>query len=123
MTKPTQDLSRVALGRYGEERAVAHLRSVGMRILERNWRCRFGELDIVALDGRDLVMCEVKTRSGSAFGGPFDAVSPRKLARLRLLAAEWRRMHAVEHHLIRIDVVGVTSPNRGPCVIEHRKGV
>lgn len=118
-----QDLARVALGRYGEERAVAHLVSLGMRILERNWRCGIGELDVVALDGDDLVVCEVKTRAGTAFGGPFEAVTPTKLVRLRTLAGEWLRLHPCHVRSIRVDVVGVACPRRGPCVIEHRRGV
>ena len=57
-----RDSARAALGRYGENLAARHLSDAGLRVLERNWRCREGEIDIVARDGRTLVFCEVKTR-------------------------------------------------------------
>ena len=59
-----------AIGDYGERIAADHLRSLGMAILARNWTCRFGEIDIVAVEGRALVVCEVKTRSSNTFGMP-----------------------------------------------------
>ena len=74
---------RGGLGRYGEEVAAEHLVAAGLTIVARNWRCREGEVDIVALDGDVLVMCEVKTRRGVGFGTPLDAVTPAKAARLR----------------------------------------
>ena len=78
-----------ALGRQGEQLAAEHLRQSGMRILDRNWRCQEGELDIVAADRRALVVCEVKTRSDTRFGTPLEAISARKHARLRRLAVRW----------------------------------
>lgn len=75
------------LGRYGEDVAVRHLHDQGLVILERNWRCRAGEIDIVARHGDVLVFCEVKTRRSDRFGSPVEAVTPRKLARMRVLAA------------------------------------
>lgn len=117
-----------AVGGYGERLAERYLREQGMVILERNWRCRHGEVDIVALDGSCLVVCEVKTRRSLTFGGPVQAVTFRKLARLRGLAAAWmqeqerlgRRVSVAD---LRVDVVGVTRPPVGPCVIEHLRGV
>ena len=72
-----------ALGRYGEDVAARHLAEAGLVVLERNWRCREGEIDIVARDGDVLVVCEVKTRRDTAYGSPLEAVTPRKAARLR----------------------------------------
>lgn len=78
-----------AVGRYGEQRAVDHLAAAGLEILARNWRCREGEIDIVARDGPALVFVEVKTRSSLAFGSPAEAVDRAKSARIRQLALRW----------------------------------
>ena len=82
-----------AVGRFGEDVAAQHLLAAGLQILERNWRCREGELDIVARDGSELVFVEVKTRSSLAFGTPAEAVGPAKAARLRRLALCWLAEH------------------------------
>lgn len=111
-----------ALGRYGEDLAAEHLRGQGLTVLARNWRCARGELDIVARDGSALVVCEVKTRRGTGYGHPVEAVGPRKLRRLRELALRWldeQQVHAPE---IRIDVIGVLQPLSGPAVIHHIRG-
>ena len=81
-------------------------------MLERNWRCAQGEIDIVALDGDCLVVCEVKTRRGSAFGDPVEAVTSRKAARLRRLAACWLAEHGGVQRAadVRVDVIGVLRP-------------
>jgi putative endonuclease len=80
---------RGALGRAGEDLAAAWYEAQGYEVLARNWRCRAGELDIVARRDRLHVFCEVKSRSSSAFGVPAEAVGPAKSARLRRLAALW----------------------------------
>lgn len=111
-----------ALGRYGEELAVRTLRAQGMTVIDRNWRCREGEIDVVARDGSALVFCEVKTRRGSDYGTPAAAVDVHKLARLRRLAGAWLAAHT-EHALeLRIDVVAITV-DRGAPRIEHLRGV
>ena len=114
-----------AVGQYGEDLAARYLRDTGYEIVERNWRCALGEVDIVAWEARSstLVICEVKTRRGMEYGGPLEAVTWRKLARLRTLAAQWLRDHDLTPAEIRIDVVGVVRPRRGPAVIEHLEGV
>jgi putative endonuclease len=112
-----------ALGRYGEDVAAAYLVDRGLSILERNWRCEQGELDIVARDGSTLVVCEVKTRSGVAYGHPLEAVTARKAARLRRLAARWLVDHELNVPAVRIDLVGVLKPARGAASIEHVRGV
>jgi putative endonuclease len=127
------------LGRRGEQRAVEHLTALGWQILDRNWRCPLGELDIIADDAGTTVVVEVKTRSGLGFGHPLDAVTPRKLARLRRLAGAWCAAHPVtsaeargdgrgaERRLLRIDVIGVlerTDPRGfGVVSLDHLRQV
>lgn len=112
-----------ALGRYGEELAARHLTEAGFVVLDRNWRCAGGEIDIVARDNDVLVVCEVKTRSGLAFGSPLEAVTVAKAARLRRLAAAWLSEHPVRPAEVRIDVVGIVKSRRGPAEVEHLRGV
>lgn len=111
------------LGRLGEEAAARYLAErLGWRILERNWRCSEGELDIVAYDGRRHVVCEVKTRSGVLFGTPFDAVTPAKAARLRRLAGRWAAEHRVRAASVRVDVLSLVGGRQG-FDLEHFEGV
>lgn len=112
-----------ALGRYGEDVAARHLIAQGIVVLERNWRCEAGEIDIVGRDGRVLVICEVKTRSGIGFGSPLEAVTPVKIARLRRLAARWLLERGVHPDSVRFDVVGVTKPRAGAAQVDHVRGV
>ena len=112
-----------ALGRYGEDVAVRHLEASGLVVLERNWRCDVGEIDIVARDGAALVVCEVKTRRSDGYGAAVEAVTARKLRRLRRLALRWLDAHDVHAPEVRFDIVGVTQPLAGPPVIEHLRGV
>jgi putative endonuclease len=119
-TLPT---SRQRLGAYGEELAARHLSRQGMTVLDRNWRCDIGEIDLVLRDGSTLVICEVKTRSSTAFGTPHEAVTDRKVARMRALAARWLRAHQVRPLDVRLDMVCVVSPRRGPVEIDHVPGL
>lgn len=114
-----------ALGAYGERLAVRYLSERGLQILDRNWRCVRGEIDIVALDERCLAFVEVKTRTTEAFGAPFEAVTRVKLARLRLLSVMWREAAGAEWRGRpgRIDVVSILRPAVGPAHIEHLRGV
>jgi putative endonuclease len=112
-----------ALGTYGERVAASHLRSLGMVVLATNWRCRFGEIDLVARDGSTVVICEVKTRTSLSHGTPLEAVVGRKAARLRRLAAYWLEVHDVEPVAVRIDVVSVVVPSKGAPHVEHVAGV
>lgn len=101
--------SRAVLGRAGENAAAAFYRRNGFTVLERNFRCSEGELDLVARRGSLIVFCEVKTRSSARWGLPAEAVDWRKQARLRRLAGRWlaeRRPHACD---IRLDVMGVEA--------------
>ncbi|MCF3147547.1 YraN family protein [Streptomyces platensis] len=118
------DTRRRALGRYGEDLAARRLIEAGMRILDRNWRCRDGEIDIVAADGDALVVCEVKTRRAGWYEHPMAAVRPEKTARLRLLAERWLERHGgPPPGGVRIDVIGVLLPARGAPVVQHARGV
>ncbi|HEU4514731.1 MAG TPA: YraN family protein [Nocardioidaceae bacterium] len=114
---------RSTLGAYGEALAARHLTEHGMVLLDRNWRCEMGEIDLVLRDGRILVVCEVKTRSSLAFGAPLEAVTERKAARLRRLAARWLTDHAIHPDEVRIDLVGVLVPPSGPVEVDHVRGV
>lgn len=81
------------LGRRGEDLAAQFLSDAGYTIIDRNWRCPRGEIDLVARDGNDTVFIEVKTRSSTAFGHPFEAITTQKLARLKRLAHAWCDAH------------------------------
>lgn len=107
------------LGRYGEDIAVEHLERDGMVVLARNWRCAGGEIDIVARDSSTLVFCEVKTRAGSGFGLPAEAVVPAKVRRIRRLAAAWLAQAGLPWSELRFDVVSVTRPRGGEQTVEH----
>lgn len=106
------------LGRRGEELAAGYLTSRGYRILDRNWRCPQGEIDIVARRGRGTAFIEVKTRSSVAYGHPFEAISEAKLGRLHRLARLWCREHPGRHGALRVDVVAVVAPRHGEPVVE-----
>lgn len=112
-----------SLGSYGERVAAQRLVDQGMVLVDRNWRCDLGEVDLVLRDGDVLVFCEVKTRSSTAFGHPLEAVGPAKGARLRRLAARWLAEHDVRPHDVRIDLVGVLLAERGAAEVEHVQGV
>lgn len=112
-----------ALGQQGEQLAAEYLQRAGFRVLARNWRCSEGEIDIVAADRRTLVACEVKTRSGTRYGTPLEAVTRKKLSRLRRLAVRWVLANGVLFDEVRVDVVEVLKDERGDFVIEHIRGV
>ena len=112
-----------ALGAFGERLAARFLQDAGMVILDRNWTSRFGEIDIVAQDGDSLVVCEVKTRTGTSHGTSSEAVTEHKAARLRTLAGAWRQSHVSAPPETRIDVVAIHGPARGAAEIRHIKAV
>lgn len=112
-----------ALGRFGEDMAAEYLKGRGLTILDRNWRCAAGEIDIVARDGSALVICEVKTRRGVTYGTPAEAVGPRKLRRMRELALRWLDERGVHAPQIRFDVVAIIQPPAGRPVLQHVRGV
>jgi putative endonuclease len=101
------DRRSVALGGFGERRAAAHYRAHGYAVLERNWRCPLGEVDLICARGTTLVICEVKARTGSAHGHPLEAVTAPKQRRLRRLAAAYLRQQGRRWAEVRFDVVGL----------------
>jgi putative endonuclease len=116
-----------AVGRYGEQLAVEHLAANGLVVLARNWRCRDGELDVVARDGDELVFVEVKTRSSLAFGAPAEAVDRVKANRIRQLALRWIAAEREQHpdaawSSVRFDVVAVLRNRAGAPEITHVRG-
>lgn len=114
------------LGRFGEDLAARHLVASGVEILDRNWRCREGELDIVAREAGTLLFCEVKTRTGTRFGTPAEGVSERKVARVRLLAVRWLAAHPRLRGPVRFDLLAVSreaTPGLPEAIrVEHRRG-
>jgi putative endonuclease len=120
---PSRVPAHLAVGAYGERLAARHLVGQGLVVLDRNWRCDAGEIDLVLRDGGVLVVCEVKTRSSAACGTPHEAVTAAKLARLRLLAARWVSAHDIRPRDIRIDLVAIVRPRRGPSQIDHVRGL
>lgn len=112
-----------SLGAYGERVAAQHLTRLGMTVLDRNWRCPAGEIDLVLRDATVLVVCEVKTRRGLTYGHPVAAVREQKLQRLQLLALFWMEAHGVVAPDVRIDVVGIVQPRLGAPQIEHVRGM
>ncbi len=114
---------RSAVGAYGERVAVAHLVGQGFTILDRNWRCRWGELDVVARDGDALVAVEVKTRRTQVCGHPLEAVTATKVRRLRQLMAHWLAEHDEHAPEVRLDAVAVLRPPTGPAQVEHVRGI
>lgn len=111
------------LGKEGEQAAADYLTDRGFRILDRNWRCGGGEIDIVAVERHTLVVCEVKTRSGTGYGTPLEAVGRAKQGRLRRLAVAWVNAHGVRFEQIRIDVLGLLRQGDGEFTVEHVRGV
>jgi putative endonuclease len=111
-----------AVGRFGEQVAAEHLERAGLTILDRNWRCPEGEIDIVAADGDTLVVCEVKTRSGLGYGDPAEAVVAAKAARLRRLALRWLAAHPLSWRELRFDVVTVLRGQGDEPLVRHLRG-
>lgn len=111
------------LGRRGEDLACRYLAGQGLTVLSRNWRCRGGELDVVATDGDRLVVCEVKTRASPHFGEPAEAVTPHQLARIRHATREWLTRYHVGWCPVRIDVIAVLWPPDAPPRVTHLTGV
>ena len=112
--------SRAAVGRRGEDIAADYLVDAGYVLVEQNWRGTRGELDIVAWDGDEIVVVEVKTRSGLGFGHPAEAITAAKLARL---AGQWPTERMPRAASVRIDVLAVVLPPAGPVTVEHITGI
>ena len=110
---------RARLGAQGEAIAVAHLESLGFSLTARNYRTRYGEVDLVARDRETLVFVEVRTRRGTAYGTPEESVTARKRERLAKTAALYLQEHGLEHQPWRVDLVAITLSREGPALINH----
>lgn len=113
MTKSTD-----TTGRKGEDLAVAHLRGLGYNLLDRNYRCGFGEIDIIARDEEFLVFVEVKTRRSAAYGTPFEAVDLRKQRRICRVALDYINKHRLHDQPVRFDVAAVFMSGKGAPRVE-----
>ncbi|MFT4156585.1 MAG: YraN family protein [Microbacterium sp.] len=113
------------LGRAGEDRAVRYLIGCGYEILDRNWRCTQGEIDIVALIDGLLCVVEVKTRRSAAFGHPFEAIDARKRRRLWQLAHAWCDAHPDQsaRRAVRLDAIGIVGAQPAVATLEHLKDI
>ncbi|MET0695356.1 MAG: YraN family protein [Propionibacteriaceae bacterium] len=120
--------SRQQVGVQGEDLAAAELERQGMTVVARNWRCRLGEIDIVALEpgsagATTLVFCEVKCRTGLGFGAPLESITYAKLRRLRQLTAQFLADEQLSPAHIRLDAIGVVLiPGRVP-ELTHVRGI
>lgn len=110
------------VGKYGEDRAAEFLTRLGYELVERNWRGAGGEIDIVARDRDCLVFAEVKTRTRTGFGHPFEAITSKKLQRMRRLVAEWCQSKELAGFKVRLDAISVLIVD-GRVSIEHLKQV
>jgi putative endonuclease len=108
---------RSVVGRNGENAAADFYCAAGYELLDRNWRVREGEIDLVVRRGATLVFCEVKTRRSDRFGTPAEAVTPRKQGRLRGLAAQWLAAHRTRAAVVRFDVADVRPDGRGGWIV------
>lgn len=114
-------MGRVALGKRGEDAAASYLERVGMTIVDRNWRTKSGEIDIVALDGSTLVLCEVKTRKTTAAGTPEESVTPAKQRRYRRLAGAYVQQAGVSPVDVRFDVISILVIAEDRALLRHHR--
>ncbi len=117
---------RRTLGALGEQIATTHLQARGYRIVDRNFRTRWGELDIVAADEQTLVFCEVKTRRATVnWRDPLESVDQRKRVRLRRMAGQWlaQRRSGPRWPVCRFDAIGITVDAEGTLLrLDHLEG-
>lgn len=111
------------LGTLGEHMAARYLEMRGYRVLARNWRHRFGELDLIVLHGDAVVAVEVKTRSSTQFGHPLEAITSQKMGRLKALLAIWVSEQSRPFASIRVDAIGIVIGRPGSIEFDHRCGV
>jgi putative endonuclease len=117
--------TRTEIGALGEQLAADHVAGLGLRIVARNWRCRYGELDLIAVDPstNTVIFVEVKTRTGDGFGGLEQAVTPQKARRLRRLAGIWLAAQDQRWAQVRIDVIGVRIGRQRTPELTHLQGI
>jgi putative endonuclease len=109
------------LGKSGEELAAKYLQEKNYQILDRNWRVKEGEIDLVALSPEEvLIFVEVKTRSSDLFGDPLESIKPRKIYRIQRLALAWLAVHSNLGSPFRLDAIGILIARSGQYTIDHR---
>ncbi|MCZ7525203.1 MAG: YraN family protein [Acidimicrobiia bacterium] len=118
----TRRPDRRALGAAGERAVAERYERDGYGVLDRNWRRREGELDLVVERDRVLVFCEVKTRTSDRFGAPVEAITREKRQRVRLLAAKWLEERRIVVREVRFDVASVVPGSAGQAVVEILEG-
>ena len=118
---PSPAESQAAATSALRRRAEQHLESAGLRILDRDWRCADGQIDIVAAEHRTLVVCEVQNRSAGGSSSP--AMSRARRSRLRRLAVRWLVAHGLLFDEVRVDVVCLLRGRSGALGVEHHRGV
>lgn len=114
-------MTAIEIGRRGEEAAAAYLERMGMRIVDRNWRHGRGEIDIIAIDGEDLVVCEVKTRASTAAGQPEEAVTSAKQRRLVRLAEAYVAASGCTEISLRFDVISIVVISEDRALLRHHR--
>ena len=119
---------RRLVGRIGEDVAAEFVTARGWRVLDRNWRNRYGELDLIAAQGRVLVVVEVKTRASRTYTDPVAAVTPQKLSRMQRLIRMWLAENGHGWEQIRFDVISIQLDPRDPedtaaAAVRHHRGV
>jgi putative endonuclease len=112
-------VDRIEMGRRGEDAAAAYLERAGMTVEARNWRCTLGEIDIVARDGTDLVLCEVKTRRSEKAGTAEEAVSAAKRRRLLRLAEAYMASNTGSVQCVRLDVIAIRVMAQDRALLRH----
>ncbi len=123
---PSRDLERIDVGRIGEQIARHHLQGKGYRIVDANYQCRWGEVDLIALDGPVWVFVEVRARRSVAYGSPEESVTPAKARRLTLTAQDFLRRRVADSSNLewRIDLVAIRlAPNRRVLNVNHLENI
>jgi putative endonuclease len=110
------------VGDAGEDAVSSWYEARGFQVVDRNWRVREGEIDLIARFRATIVFCEVKTRRGDVYGAPAEAVTARKQARLRTLATLWLRAHRLRCDVVRFDVASVRPNGRGAWLVDVLEG-
>jgi putative endonuclease len=110
------------LGERGEDAAAAYLERIGVTVVERNWRCPQGEIDIVGLDGESVVLCEVKTRRTPAKGNPEEAITAAKRRRYARLAQAYLQESGLTKVTVRFDVIGLLVIAEDRALLRHHRG-
>ena len=112
-------VSRQRLGKLGEEAAAKYLQEHGYLIIERNWRCRSGEIDIIARKQEQIVFVEVRTRASKSFGTPQESVTPRKQRQVRQTASIYLYQHRIADAPLRFDLISIQLMDDGTWDIQH----